>query len=98
MVVIHEQLSKIYYFKGKNMKFYDSNFELLLCTFCAGLFQINVCLYILNFCIVKKDKNIQGPVHKLAIYMYDTKNNEFKFPQLRGHLIKLIKQTVQDFI
>ena len=39
------------------MKFYDSNLELLLSTFSAGLFSFSVCLYILNYCISKKDKN-----------------------------------------
>ena len=80
------------------MKYYDSNFEFLLCTFRAGLFRINVCLYILNLCILRKDKNIRGSVHRLAIYMYGTRNIEFKFSQLRGHLAKLIEQTVQGFL
>ena len=80
------------------MKFYDSNFELLLSIFSAGLFSLNVCLYILKFSISRKDKNIWGSVHRLAIYMYDTKNIEFKFSQLRGHLDKLIEQTVQGFL
>ena len=35
IVGIGEQLSKIYHFKDKNMKFYDFNFELLLSTFCS---------------------------------------------------------------
>ena len=98
IVGIREQVSEIYYFKGKITKFYDSNFELLLSTFSAGLLSLNVCLYILNFCISRKDENIRSSVHRLAIYIYDTKNIEFKFCQLRGHLIKVTEQTVQGFL
>ena len=57
IVGIRQRLSEIYYFKAENTKFYDSNFEPLLSTFCTGLFSLIVCLYILNFCISRKDKN-----------------------------------------
>ena len=98
IVGIHQQLTKIYYFKNENMKFYGSNFESLLSTFFAGLFSLNVCVYMLNFSILRKDKNIRGSFHWLAIYMYDTEKIEFKFSQWRGHLIKLTEKTAQGFL